>query len=79
METWHYGACNAKTHEPIFECVKYKLYRKIIVEASVLDKKLYILKTDDERIKKAQEKIKAEYPDYEIKMFEGRKVKRKEP
>lgn len=77
IEEWK--TVNVETDEPIYDYIVYRLYRKKIVRASVLDKKLYILITDDEHIKKAQEKIKAEYPDYEIKLFEGRKVKRKEP
>lgn len=77
IEQWK--LCDGETHKPIYDCIVYRLYRKKIVCVSFLDKILYILKTDDERIKKAQDKIKAEYPDYEIKLFEGRKVKRKEP
>ena len=48
IEEWK--VINVETDEPIYDYIVYRLYRKKIVRASLLDKILYILITDDERI-----------------------------
>ena len=50
----------------IFSHVNYSVGRKRIAWADIQAKTLNLLKTDNERIKRHQEKLKAEYKDYTV-------------
>lgn len=77
MQLEQHKLCDGETHELIYDYIVYRYNRKEIARLSIPDKKLYLLATDNERIVKAQEEIKAENPEYPIETFEG-KFKRKE-